>query len=107
MWGCLLGKVSGRESVRWGLLLGVGGRRSGERRGNCLPVVVGVEMESAKVDVREIENRGEIFPGSAVVVEVPVVGSGSVVEEAVPAKGDEVVGVDGFDVAADVVGPCC
>lgn len=77
------------------------------RRGNYSPIVIGVEMEGAKVDVREIENRGEIFSGSAVVVKVPVVGSGSVVEEAVSAKGDEVIGVDGFDVAADIVGPCC
>lgn len=78
----------------------------GLRGGDCLPVVVGVEMEGAKVDVREVEDRGEILSGRAVVVEVPVVGAGSVVEEAVSAKGDEVVGVEGFDVPADFVGPC-
>lgn len=80
-----------------------GGLKGG---GDCLPVVVGVEMEGAKVDGREVEDRGEVFPGRAVVVEVPVVGAGTVVEEAVAAEGDEVVRVEGFDVSADVVGPC-
>ena len=63
-------------------------------------------MKGAKVDVREIENSCKVFSGRAVVVEIPFVGSGSsVVEEAVAAKGDEVVGVDGFYVLAYLVGP--
>lgn len=81
-----------------------------DRRGNVggdhLPVVIGVEMESAKVDVLEVEDGGEIFSGSAVVIEIPIMSSGPVVEVAVSAKGDEVVGVDGFDVLADLIGPC-
>lgn len=45
-------------------------------------------MEGAEVDVLEVEDRGEIFPGGAVVVEIPVVGAGPVIKEAVSAKGD-------------------
>lgn len=53
-----------------------------------LPVVVGVEMEGAEVDCLKVEDGGKIFSRSAVVVEVPIVGSSAVVEEAVSAKGD-------------------
>ena len=70
-----------------------------------IPVFIGVEMEGAKVYILKVENSGEILPGSAVVVEIPVVGSGAVVEEAVSAKSDEVVGVDGFDVLTDLIRP--
>lgn len=71
-----------------------------------MPVVIGVEMEGAKVYALEIEDGGKVFPGRAVVVEIPFVGAGpSVVEEAVAAKGDEVVGVERFDVLAYLVGP--
>lgn len=73
--------------------------------GKSLPVVVGVEMEGAEVNILKVEDGGEIFPRSAVVVEVPIVSSGPVVEEAVSAKGDQVVGVDGFDVLAHLIGP--
>ena len=45
-------------------------------------------MEGAEVDVRQVEDSGEIFSGSAVVVEIPIVGSGPVVEVAISAKGD-------------------
>ena len=80
--------------------------RKGSGGGDYVPVIIGVEMEGAKVNVREIENSGEVFSGRAVVIEIPFVGSGSsIVEEAVAAKGDEVVGVDGFDVLAYLVGP--
>ena len=77
--------------------------RGGGGRG--LPVVVGVEVEGAEVDVGEVEDGGEIFAGCAVVVEIPVVGSGPIVEEPVAAEGDEMVGVDGSDVLAYLVGP--
>ena len=62
-------------------------------------------MKGAEVDVLEVKDGGEIFSGSAVVVEIPIVSSGPVVEEAVPAKGDQMVRVNGFDVLADLVGP--
>ena len=71
----------------------------------CLPVVIGVEVEGAEVDGREVQDGGEVFSRGAVVVEVPVVGAGAVVEVAVSAKSDEVVGIDGFDVPAHLVGP--
>lgn len=82
-----------------------GAREGGEER-DYVPVIIGVEMEGAKVDIWEIEDGGKVFSGRAVVVEIPFVGAGSsVVEEAVAAKGDEVVGVEGFDVLAYLVGP--
>ena len=62
-------------------------------------------MKGAKVDILKIEYSGEILPGRAIVVEIPIVRSGSVVEVAVSAKGDEVGGIEGFDVLADVIGP--
>ena len=78
--------------------------RGGERR-DYLPVVIGVEVEGAKVDVLKIEDGGEIFAGRAIVVEIPVVRSGSIVEVAVSTKGDQMAGIDGFDVLADFIGP--
>ena len=62
-------------------------------------------MEGAEVDVLQVEDSGEVFSGSAVVVEIPVMSSGPVVEVAISAKGDQMVGVDGFDVLADLIGP--
>ena len=62
-------------------------------------------MEGAKVDVFEIEDGSEIFSGRAIVVEIPIVRSGSIVEVAVSAKGDQMVGIKGFDVLADFIGP--
>ena len=80
-------------------------RTGGRARSIYLPVVIGVEMEGAEVDGWQVEDCGEIFPGRAVVIEIPVVGAGAVVEEAVSAEGDEVVGVEGFDVLAYLIGP--
>ena len=68
-------------------------------------MVVGVEMKGAKVDVLQVENGGEVFARGAIVVEIPIVGAGAVVEVAVSAKGDEVVGVERFDVLAYIVSP--
>ena len=62
-------------------------------------------MKGAKVDIFQIEDGGEILAGRAIVVEIPVMRSGAVVEIAVSAKGDQMVGVNGFDVPADVIGP--
>ena len=62
-------------------------------------------MEGAKVDVLEIEDGGKIFSRRAIVVEIPVVRPRSIVEVAVSAKGDQMVGIKGFDVPADFVGP--
>ncbi len=66
---------------------------------------VGVEVEGAEVDGGEVEDGGEVFAGGAVVGEVPVVGAGAVGEEAGAAKGDEVGGVEEFDVLAYFGGP--
>lgn len=73
--------------------------------GSCLPVVIGVEMEGAKVNTRQVQDGAEVFSRCAVVVEIPAVGSGPVVEVAVSAKGDEMVGVEGFYVLAHLGGP--
>ena len=62
-------------------------------------------MEGAEVDMGQVEDGGKVFARCAVVVEVPVVGAGAVVEVAVSAKGDEVVGVEGLDVLAHLIGP--
>ena len=62
-------------------------------------------MKGAKVDVLQIEDGGKVFAGRAIVVEIPVVRSGAIVEVAVSAKGDQMVGIDGFDVLADSIGP--
>ena len=101
------------EAVGWACGTGIGERVVSEGfvgwevgiiRGE-LPVVVGVEMKGAKVDVLQVENGGEIFARGAVIVEIPVVGAGAVVEVAVSAKGDEMVGVERFDVLAYFIGP--
>ena len=62
-------------------------------------------MEGAEVDVLKVKDGGEIFSGSTVIIEIPVVGSGPVVEEAISSESDQMVGVDGFDVLADLIGP--
>ena len=62
-------------------------------------------MEGAKIDIFKIEDSGEILAGRAIVIEIPIVRSGAVVEVAVSAKGDEMVGIEGFDVLADFIGP--
>ena len=62
-------------------------------------------MKGAKVDVLKIEDGGEIFAGCAIVVEIPVMRSGSIVEVAVSAKGDQMIRINGFDVLADFIGP--
>ena len=80
--------------------------RGGEReRGDNLPIVISVEVKGAKVDVLKIEDGGEIFAGRAIVVEIPVMRSGPIVEVAVSAKGDQMVRIEGFDVLADFIGP--
>ena len=72
---------------------------------DCIPIVISVEMEGAKINVLEIKDGGEIFPGSAVVVEIPIMRSSTIVEVAVSAKRDQMVRVNGFDVLADFIGP--
>ena len=61
-------------------------------------VVVSVKMHGAEVDVGEGEDAREGLPGCSVIVEVPVVGAGAPVHIAVATEGDEVGGVEGFDV---------
>lgn len=70
-----------------------------------LPIVVGVEMKGTKVNVLQVENGGKIFARGAVVVEIPVICAGAIIKVAISAKGDEVVGVKGFDVLAYIIGP--
>lgn len=90
------GNVISKSSVRY----------TGERKGgDHSPVVVSVEMEGAEVDVLQVKDGGEIFPGSAVVIEIPIISSSPIAEVAISAKGDQMVRVDGFDVLADLIGP--
>lgn len=77
----------------------------GKEKEEYVPIVIGVQMEGPKVDALQVQYRGEVFARGAVVVEVPTVGAGAVVEVAVAAKGDEVVRVEAFDVLAYLVGP--
>lgn len=78
----------------------------GKEKEEYVPIVIGVQMEGPKVNTLQIQYRGEIFARGAVVVEVPAVGAGAVVEVAVTAESDEVVRVEAFDVLAYLVGPC-
>ncbi len=62
-------------------------------------------MEGAKIDVLKVKDSGEIFSRSTVIIEIPVVSSGPIVEEAISSKSDQMVRVNGFDVLADLIGP--
>ncbi len=62
-------------------------------------------MEGAKVDVLKVKDSGEIFSRSTVIIEIPVVSSGPIVEEAISSKSNQMVRVNGFDVLADLIGP--
>lgn len=66
-------------------------QKRGRRAMTHLPVVISVEMESAEVDVLEVKDSGEVFSRSAVIVEIPIMRSGPIVEIAVSAKGDQMV----------------
>ena len=69
------------------------------------PIIISVEMKGTKVDILQMEDGGKVFTRGAIVVEVPIVASGAVVEEAVAAKGDHVALVYRFDVLAHFVSP--
>lgn len=59
-----------------------------------LPVIISIEMEAAKVNSLQVQDSGEIFSRGAVIIEIPIISSGTIAEEAVSAKGDQMIRVD-------------
>lgn len=59
-----------------------------------LPVIIGIEMEAAKVNGLQVQDSGKVFSRGAVIIEIPIISSGTIAEEAVSAKGDQMIRVD-------------